>query len=170
MAGHVQPQLPRRPPHESRGRARDARDRWRQPVHLGSDSARLPEVGNLDYAAAKLAPLALSTSLATEFSPQGIRSNVVVPGPTRTPLYDRPGGFGDQAAEVWGIDKETAITRMVTEIRPLLTGRMGQPGRHRTGRRIPCLTTIAPSHRRRMERRRRRAAPHLTPPPTRRSR
>jgi NAD(P)-dependent dehydrogenase (short-subunit alcohol dehydrogenase family) len=69
----------------------------------------------------------LNTSLATEFGPQGIRSNVVVPGPTRTPLYDRPGGFGDQAAEVWGTDKETAITRMVTEIRPLLTGRMGQP-------------------------------------------
>jgi NAD(P)-dependent dehydrogenase (short-subunit alcohol dehydrogenase family) len=86
-------------------------------VHLGSDSARLPE----------LALLALSTSLATEFSPQGIRSNVVVPGPTRTPLYDRPGGFGDQAAEMWGTDRETAITRMVTEIRPLLTGRMGQP-------------------------------------------
>ncbi|MDT2009979.1 SDR family oxidoreductase [Rhodococcus opacus] len=92
-----------------------------------SHSARLPEVGNLDYAAAKLALLALSTSLATEFGPQGIRSNVVVPGPTRTPLYDRPGGFGDQAADVWGIDKEAAITRMVTEIRPLLTGRMGQP-------------------------------------------
>jgi len=96
-------------------------------VHLGSDSARLPEVGNLDYAAAKLALLALSTSLATEFSPQGIRSNVVVPGPTRTPLYDRPGGFADQAATLWGTDKETAITRMVTEIRPLLTGRMGRP-------------------------------------------
>jgi NAD(P)-dependent dehydrogenase (short-subunit alcohol dehydrogenase family) len=96
-------------------------------VHLGSDSARLPEIGNLDYAAAKLALLALSTSLAIEFSPQGIRSNVVVPGPTRTPLYDRPGGFGDQAAEVWGTDKETAITRMVTEIRPLLTRRMGRP-------------------------------------------
>ncbi len=51
----------------------------------------------------------------------------LVPGPTRTPLYDRPGGFGDQAAELWGIDKESAITRMVTEIRPLLTHRMGQP-------------------------------------------
>jgi NAD(P)-dependent dehydrogenase (short-subunit alcohol dehydrogenase family) len=96
-------------------------------VHLGSDSARLPEIGNLDYAAAKLPLLALSTSLATEFGPQGIRSNVVVPGPTRTPLYDRPGGFGDQAAEMWGTDRETAITRMVTEIRPLLTRRMGQP-------------------------------------------
>jgi NAD(P)-dependent dehydrogenase (short-subunit alcohol dehydrogenase family) len=96
-------------------------------VHLGSDSARMPEIGNLDYAAAKLPLLAPSTSLATEFGPQGIRSNVVVPGPTRTPLYDRPGGFGDQAAEVWGTDKETAMTRMVTEIRPLLTRRMGQP-------------------------------------------
>ena len=96
-------------------------------VHVGSDSARLPEVGNMDYAAAKLPLLALSTSLATEFSPQGIRSNVVIPGPTRTPLYDRPGGFGDQAAELWGIDKESAITRMVTEIRPLLTRRMGDP-------------------------------------------
>jgi NAD(P)-dependent dehydrogenase (short-subunit alcohol dehydrogenase family) len=51
----------------------------------------------------------------------------VIPGPTRTPLYDRPGGFGEQAAELWGIDKESAITRMVTEIRPLLTRRMGQP-------------------------------------------
>jgi NAD(P)-dependent dehydrogenase (short-subunit alcohol dehydrogenase family) len=96
-------------------------------VHISSDSARLPEIGNLDYAAAKLPLLALSTSLATEFSPQGIRSNVVVPGPTRTPLYDRPGGFGEQAAAMWGIDKESAITRMVTEIRPLLTRRMGQP-------------------------------------------
>ena len=96
-------------------------------VHIGSDSARLPEVGNMDYAAAKLPLLALSTSLATEFSPQGIRSNVVIPGPTRTPLYDRPGGFGEQAAELWGIDKESAITRMVTEIRPLLTRRMGEP-------------------------------------------
>jgi NAD(P)-dependent dehydrogenase (short-subunit alcohol dehydrogenase family) len=96
-------------------------------VHVGSDSARLPEIGNMDYAAAKLPLLALSASLATEFSPRGIRSNVVIPGPTRTPLYDRPGGFGDQAAELWNTDRESAITRMVTEIRPLLTGRIGQP-------------------------------------------
>jgi NAD(P)-dependent dehydrogenase (short-subunit alcohol dehydrogenase family) len=96
-------------------------------VHISSDSARLPEIGNLDYAAAKLPLLVLSTSLATEFSPRGIRSNVAVPGPTRTALYDRPGGFGEQAAQMWGIDKESAITRMVTEIRPLLTSRIGQP-------------------------------------------
>ena len=28
---------------------------------------------------------------------------------------------------MWGTDKESAITRMVTEIRPLLTRRMGRP-------------------------------------------
>jgi NAD(P)-dependent dehydrogenase (short-subunit alcohol dehydrogenase family) len=56
-------------------------------VHISSESGRMPEIGNLDYAAAKLPLLALSTSLATEFSPQGIRSNVVNAGPTRTPLY-----------------------------------------------------------------------------------
>ena len=44
-------------------------------LHVSRDSARLPEIGNLDYAAANLPLLALSTSLATEFSPQGIRSN-----------------------------------------------------------------------------------------------
>ncbi|MFF4229684.1 SDR family NAD(P)-dependent oxidoreductase [Streptomyces sp. NPDC001820] len=94
-------------------------------VHVGSDSARLPHSGNQDYAAAKLSLLALSTSLATEFSPQGIRSNVVVPGPTLTPLYDGPNGFAEQAAKVWGTDRESALTRMTVEIRPLLTGRWG---------------------------------------------
>jgi NAD(P)-dependent dehydrogenase (short-subunit alcohol dehydrogenase family) len=93
-------------------------------VHVSSDSARLPEIGNLDYAAAKLPLLALSTSLATEFSPHGIRSNVVNAGPTRTPLYDRPGGFSEQIAKIWGIDKDSAISRMAER---LLTRRLGHP-------------------------------------------
>jgi NAD(P)-dependent dehydrogenase (short-subunit alcohol dehydrogenase family) len=96
-------------------------------VHVASESARLPAVFNPDYAAAKLALLSLSKSLATEFTPQGVRSNVVTPGMTRTPLYDRPGGFGDQIAEALGTDKETAIEQVVTTIRPLLVGHIGQP-------------------------------------------
>jgi NAD(P)-dependent dehydrogenase (short-subunit alcohol dehydrogenase family) len=92
-------------------------------VHVSSESGRMPEIGNLDYAAAKLPLLALSTSLATEFSPQGIRSNVVNAGPTRTPLYDRPGGFSEQIAKIWGIDKESAIARMEERT---LTRRLGQ--------------------------------------------
>jgi NAD(P)-dependent dehydrogenase (short-subunit alcohol dehydrogenase family) len=92
-------------------------------VHVSSDSGRRPEIANVDYAAAKLPLLALSKSLAIEFSPQGIRSNVVVSGPTRTELYDRPGGFAEQAAKIWGIDKESAINRMAAM---LLTRRLGQ--------------------------------------------
>jgi NAD(P)-dependent dehydrogenase (short-subunit alcohol dehydrogenase family) len=92
-------------------------------VHVSSDSGRLPEIGNVDYAAAKLPLLALSKSLATEFSPQGVRSNVVVSGPTRTELYDRPGGFAEQAAKIWGIDKEAAVDRMAAR---LLTRRLGR--------------------------------------------
>jgi NAD(P)-dependent dehydrogenase (short-subunit alcohol dehydrogenase family) len=96
-------------------------------VHVASESARLPAVFNPDYAAAKLALLSLSKSLATEFTPHGVRSNVVTPGMTRTPLYDRPGGFGDQIAQALGTDKESAIAQVVTTIRPLLVGHIGQP-------------------------------------------
>jgi NAD(P)-dependent dehydrogenase (short-subunit alcohol dehydrogenase family) len=96
-------------------------------VHVASESARLPAVFNPDYAAAKLAVLSMSKALATEFTPQGVRSNVVTPGMTRTPLYDRPGGFGDQIATALGTNREHAIDQVLTTIRPLLTGRIGQP-------------------------------------------
>jgi NAD(P)-dependent dehydrogenase (short-subunit alcohol dehydrogenase family) len=96
-------------------------------VHVASESARLPAVFNPDYAAAKLALLSLSKSLATEFTPQGVRSNIVTPGMTRTPLYYRPGGFGDQIAEALGTDRESAIAQVVTTIRPLLVGHIGEP-------------------------------------------
>ena len=96
-------------------------------VHVASESARLPSVRNTDYASAKLALLAMSKALAIEFTPQGVRSNVVTPGMTRTPLYDRPGGFGDQIAAALGTDKESAIQTVVTTLRPLLTGKIGQP-------------------------------------------
>jgi len=96
-------------------------------VHVASESGRLPSVYNSDYAAAKLALLSLSKALATEFTPRGVRSNIVTPGMTRTPLYERPGGFGDQIAVALGTDRESAINQIVTTLRPLLTGRMGQP-------------------------------------------
>jgi NAD(P)-dependent dehydrogenase (short-subunit alcohol dehydrogenase family) len=96
-------------------------------VHVASESARMPAVFNPDYAAAKLALISMSKALATEFTPQGVRSNIVTPGMTRTPLYERPGGFGDQIAAALGTDRESAIDQVVTTLRPLLTGRMGEP-------------------------------------------
>ncbi|KUJ35863.1 short-subunit dehydrogenase [Streptomyces sp. 3212.3] len=97
-------------------------------VHVTSDSARMAAPYNPDYAAAKLATVSLSKSLAAEFTPQGVRSNVVAPGPTRTELFERPGGFGDQVAASLGTDLDNAIDQLVTTVRPLMTRRIGTPG------------------------------------------
>ena len=91
----------------------------------GASGPRIVETP--DYAAAKLAVMSMSKALATEFTPQGVRSNVVTPGMTRTPLYDRPGGCGDQIAEALGTDREQTLDQVLTTIRPLLTGRIGHP-------------------------------------------
>ena len=96
-------------------------------VHVTSEAARLPDGHESDYAASKIALLVLSKALAIEFGPHGIRSNVVAPGPTRTAMWDTPGGFGDTIATVLGVTLDEAETRLVTELRPLLTGRIGLP-------------------------------------------
>ncbi|MFG1704238.1 SDR family NAD(P)-dependent oxidoreductase [Nonomuraea sp. M3C6] len=95
-------------------------------VHVGSESARLASIFNPDYAAAKLALLSLSKSLATEFTPRGVRSNVVVPGMTRTGLFERPGAFGDQIAAALGTDVDGAIDQILTSHRPSLTRRIAE--------------------------------------------
>ncbi len=94
-------------------------------VHVSSEAAHLPDPAILDYAAAKAALRVVSKGLAREFGDRGVRSNVVAPGPTRTRLWDAPGGFADQLAERFGTDREAAIGRFVTEERGLVTGRPG---------------------------------------------
>ncbi len=94
-------------------------------VHVASEAARLPDAALVDYAAAKTALLSLSKSLAIEFGPRGIRSNVLAPGPTRTRLWDRPGGFSEQLANRFDLPVEDAITHFVHDVRTLPTGRLG---------------------------------------------
>ncbi|MBP0453286.1 SDR family oxidoreductase [Kitasatospora sp. RG8] len=96
-------------------------------VHVASEAARLPDSPLVDYAAAKTALLSLSKSLAVEFGPRGVRSNVVSPGPTRTRLWDAPGGFAEQLAEGFGLPTEAAIDHFVREVRRLPTARLGTP-------------------------------------------
>jgi len=90
-------------------------------VYISSDSARLPEIGNLDYAAAKLPLLALSTSLATEFQPAGHplerRGARTHPHPAV-----RPAGWLRRAGRPVVGNRQGEL-----EIRPLLTSWMGQP-------------------------------------------
>lgn len=96
-------------------------------VHVTSEAARMPDVPLVDYAAAKTALLSLSKTLAAEFGPRGVRSNVVAPGPTRTRLWDGPGGFAEQLAAQFGLDTEAAIDHFVREVRRLPTARLGSP-------------------------------------------
>ncbi|BAJ25933.1 MULTISPECIES: SDR family oxidoreductase [Kitasatospora] len=96
-------------------------------VHLASEAARFPDHPLVDYAASKTALLSLSKSLTAEFARRGVRSNVVSPGPTRTALFDAPGGFADQLAERFALPADEAVEHFVREVRALPTGRIGTP-------------------------------------------
>ncbi|MFG2979532.1 SDR family NAD(P)-dependent oxidoreductase [Streptomyces sp. NPDC048331] len=96
-------------------------------VHVASEAARFPDPGIVDYAATKTALLSLSKSLAAEFGVRGVRSNVVSPGPTRTALFDAPGGFADQLGERFGLPADEAVDHFIREVRRLPSGRIGSP-------------------------------------------
>lgn len=94
-------------------------------VHVGSEAGRFPDVSIMDYAAAKAALLSVSKSLAAEFGPRGVRSNVVSPGQTRTRLWEGPDGFAAQLAARFDLPPEQAVEHFVREVRRLPTGRIG---------------------------------------------
>lgn len=97
-------------------------------VHVASEAARFPDPGMADYAASKTALLSVSKTLTAEFAPLGVRSNVVSPGPTRTPLFDEPGGFAEKLAQRYGLDSpDEAVDRFIREERKLPTRRIGSP-------------------------------------------
>lgn len=96
-------------------------------VHIASEAARFPDPGIVDYAATKTALLSVSKSLAAEFGPRGVRSNVVSPGPTRTALFDAPGGFAEQLGARFGLPPEEAVDHFIREERRLPSGRIGTP-------------------------------------------
>ncbi|MQY05362.1 SDR family NAD(P)-dependent oxidoreductase [Actinomadura macrotermitis] len=97
-------------------------------VHVASEAARFPGTPLVDYAAAKTALLSVSKTLAGEFGRCAIRSNVVLPGPTRTRMWDGSGGFAEQLADQYGLPVEEAVERFVTRERRLPTGRLGTAG------------------------------------------
>jgi len=95
-------------------------------IHTASEAGRMPNPRLPDYSVSKAAVLMLSKTLSLEFTPQGIRSNVVSPGFVRTAVYDRPGGFGDSLAAEYGVGREEAIARYIQEVK-IPAGRLGRP-------------------------------------------
>ncbi|TDD02566.1 SDR family oxidoreductase [Nonomuraea deserti] len=96
-------------------------------VHVASEAARMPDASIADYAASKAALLSVSKSLAAALGPAGVRSNIVSPGPTRTALFDAPGGFAEQLAQRFDLPPADAVDHFIRVERRLPTGRIGTP-------------------------------------------
>ena len=86
-------------------------------VITGSIGAVMPIPGNAVYAASKAALRAVARILGVELLADGIRVNMVSPGPTETPLINR--NIGMSAAEVAAL-RETMISNIPMR-------RMGEP-------------------------------------------
>ena len=96
-------------------------------VNIASDAARQPLVFFPDYCVSKSALVMLSKLLANEFGPHGIRVNTVSPGPTRTPLWDKPGGFAESLAAKYGLPVDEAVATFAREDRQMPLGKLGSP-------------------------------------------
>jgi NAD(P)-dependent dehydrogenase (short-subunit alcohol dehydrogenase family) len=96
-------------------------------VNVASVNAFLPGPGVVDYSAAKAALVTLSKTLSLEFAPQGVRVNVVSPGPVRTGLWLDEDGLGDRLASAMGTDRESAMRQMVDGLGGIDLGRFGRP-------------------------------------------
>ena len=96
-------------------------------VSMGSDLAVQPDPTLVDYCAAKAAVVSLSKTLALEFGKDGIRSNVVSPGPTLTGAWLGPGGFAHGLAAEWGMSVPDALDHYAKVFRKLPLGRLLQP-------------------------------------------
>jgi NAD(P)-dependent dehydrogenase (short-subunit alcohol dehydrogenase family) len=93
-------------------------------VTTGSDLAKQPEPGFVDYGACKAALLYVTKALAKQYAP-AVRVNTVLPGPIWSRMWTRPGGIVDQLAAHYGTDRDTAVQRFLQD-RQMPMG-IGQP-------------------------------------------
>lgn len=84
-------------------------------VITGSDLAKQPEPGFMDYGSFKAGLLYLAKALAKEYAPT-VRINTVLPGPIWSRMWTREGGIVDQLVEHYGgVDRETAVKRFLED-------------------------------------------------------
>ncbi|MCE0767442.1 SDR family oxidoreductase [Pseudonocardia kujensis] len=93
-------------------------------VSVASDAARMPDPFFAEYNVTKASIVMFMKTLSIEFGPKNVRVNTVSPGPTRTPMWDRPGGFADSLAEQLGLSTEEAIRHFATTMRRLPLARL----------------------------------------------
>jgi NAD(P)-dependent dehydrogenase (short-subunit alcohol dehydrogenase family) len=93
-------------------------------VITGSDLAKQPEPGFMDYGACKSALLYLAKALAKQYAP-GVRVNTVLPGPIWSRMWTRTGGIVDQLVQHYGLNRDESVKRFL-EDRQMPMG-IGQP-------------------------------------------
>ncbi len=107
-------------------------------VNVGSVNG-LSALGDPAYSAAKAGMIAMTKALAMEYGRYGIRTNCVLPGTVRTPIWDERKAKDPERAE---------NARALVSARPhRRTGRSGP------GHRLSCIRCGQRSHRRRHSRR-----------------
>jgi NAD(P)-dependent dehydrogenase (short-subunit alcohol dehydrogenase family) len=95
-------------------------------VNVSSVGARVPSNGPVAYNTAKAALTALGKALAEEFGPAGVRVVTVSPGPTRTAVWEAPGGLGAQLAAAADTGHEEFLAQ-VPGVMGMTTGRFTEP-------------------------------------------
>jgi NAD(P)-dependent dehydrogenase (short-subunit alcohol dehydrogenase family) len=93
-------------------------------VNTGSDLAKQPEPGFVDYGTCKAGLLYLTKALAKQYAPL-VRVNSVLPGPIWSRMWTREGGIVDQLVAHYGTDRDTAVARFLQD-RQMPMG-IGQP-------------------------------------------
>jgi len=83
-------------------------------VITGSDLAKQPEPGFMDYGSFKAGLLYLNKALAKQYAPR-VRINSVLPGPIWSRMWTREGGIVDQLVEHYGVDRDEAVQRFLAD-------------------------------------------------------
>lgn len=83
-------------------------------VNTGSDLAKQPEPGFMDYGSSKAGLLYLTKALAKQYAP-GVRVNAVLPGPIWSQMWTRPGGIVDQLVQHYGLDRDASVKRFLED-------------------------------------------------------
>ena len=83
-------------------------------VNTGSDLAKQPEPGFLDYGSCKAGLLYITKALAKQYAPT-VRINTVLPGPIWSRMWTRPGGIVDQLVEHYNMDRDAAVKQFLQD-------------------------------------------------------
>jgi NAD(P)-dependent dehydrogenase (short-subunit alcohol dehydrogenase family) len=83
-------------------------------VITGSDLAKQPEPGFMDYGSCKAGLLYLTKALAKQYAPH-VRVNTVLPGPIWSRMWTRPGGIVDQLVQQYGLDRDASVKRFLED-------------------------------------------------------